>query len=64
MIKIMKLMGADIELKNERLESGEPVATICAKTSKLIGIDIPEELVPVAIDELPIILSSCCLRKR
>ncbi len=36
MIKIMKLMGADVELKNERLESGEPVATIYYKTNKLI----------------------------
>ena len=63
MIKIMKLMGADIELKNERLESGEPVATIYAKTSKLIGIDIPEELVPVAIDELPIILVAAACAK-
>jgi 3-phosphoshikimate 1-carboxyvinyltransferase len=63
MIKIMKLMGADIELKNERLESGEPVATIYAKTSKLIGINIPEELVPVAIDELPIILVAAACAK-
>ena len=63
MIKIMKLMGADVELKNERLESGEPVATIYAKTSKLTGIDIPEELVPVAIDELPIILVAAACAK-
>ena len=63
MIKIMKLMGADVELKNERLEYGEPVATIYAKTSKLIGIDIPEELVPVAIDELPIILVAAACAK-
>ena len=63
MIKIMKLMGADVELKNERLESGEPVATIYAKTSKLTGIDIPKELVPVAIDELPIILVAAACAK-
>jgi len=63
MIKIMKLMGADVELKNERLESGEPVATIYAKTSRLIGINIPEELVPVAIDELPIILVAAACAK-
>ncbi len=63
MIKIMKSMGADVELKNERLESGEPVATIYAKTSKLTGIDIPEELVPVAIDELPIILVAAACAK-
>ena len=56
MLKILKLMGANIEIKDERLISGEPVATIYAKTSKLVGIDIPEDLVPAAIDEFPIIL--------
>ena len=56
MIEILRLMGAKIELKNQRLESGEPIATINIKSSKLVGIDIPRELVPIAIDELPIIL--------
>ena len=63
MIKIMKLMGADIELKNERLESGEPIATINIKSSELVGIDIPEELVSIAIDELPIILVAAASAK-
>ncbi len=63
MIEILKLMGANIEIKNERQESGEPIATINIKSSKLIGIDIPEELVPVAIDELPIILVAAASAK-
>lgn len=56
MLDIMKLMGADIELENERLQSGEPVADIHVKSSRLSGIAIPEEFVPVAIDEFPAIL--------
>ena len=63
MIEILKLMGANIELSNQRQESGEPIATINIKSSKLIGIDIPEELVPVAIDELPIILVAAASAK-
>ena len=63
MIKILKLMGANIELKNERVVSGEPVATICAKTSELFGIDIPKEFVSIAIDELPIILIAAACAK-
>jgi 3-phosphoshikimate 1-carboxyvinyltransferase len=61
MLKIMQLMGADIELQNQREQSGEPVADIHIKSSELQGIDIPEELVPVAIDEFPVILvaASC-----
>ena len=56
MLKIMQLMGADIELQNVREQSGEPVADIRVKSSELKGIDIPEELVPIAIDEFPVIL--------
>ena len=56
MLKIMALMGADIELQNERVQSGEPIADIHIKSSDLHGIDIPEELVPIAIDEFPAIL--------
>lgn len=61
MLKIMDLMGADIELENKREQSGEPVADIHIKSSELQGINIPEELVPVAIDEFPVIMvaASC-----
>jgi 3-phosphoshikimate 1-carboxyvinyltransferase len=61
MLKIMELMGADIELQNEREQSGEPVADIHIKSSELNGIDIPEELVPIAIDEFPsILIAAAC----
>lgn len=63
MLKIMKLLGADIELQNERQQSGEPVADIHIKSSELIGIDIPEELVSIAIDEFPsILIAAACAR--
>jgi 3-phosphoshikimate 1-carboxyvinyltransferase len=56
MLEIMTMMGADITLENERIQSGEPVADIHVKSSELKGIDIPESLVPIAIDEFPAIL--------
>lgn len=56
MLKIMQLMGADIELLNERQQSGEPMADIHIKSSQLHGIAIPEELVSIAIDEFPVVL--------
>lgn len=64
-IDILKLMGADITLTNENLVGGEPVADIHVKSSKLQGIDIPEHLVPLAIDEFPVlfIASSCATGK-
>ena len=54
-IRILKLMGADIELCNKRLCGDEPVADIHVKSSCLEGIDIPQESVSLAIDEFPII---------
>ncbi len=54
-IDILRLMGADIALMNERSVGGEPVADIRVKSSQLHGIDIPEELVPLAIDEFPVL---------
>ena len=60
-IDILRLMGANIELINERLEAGELIADIRICSSKLKGIKIPERLVPLAIDEFPVIFvaASC-----
>lgn len=54
-IDILKLMGADITLENEATVGGEPVADVRIKSSKLKGIEIPEALVPLAIDEFPVL---------
>lgn len=55
-ISILQAMGADISLQNRQQISGEPVADIRVRHAILHGIVIPEELVPIAIDELPAIL--------
>jgi len=52
-ITILRLMGADIEVSNERDVGGEPVADLRVRHAHLQGIHIPEELVPLAIDEFP-----------
>ena len=60
-IEILKLMGANIELNNQREEAGELVADIRVFSSSLKGITIPEELVPLAIDEFPaIFIAASC----
>lgn len=52
-INILRLMGASLELQNEREVGGEPVADVRVRGSKLKGIRIPEDQVPLAIDEFP-----------
>jgi 3-phosphoshikimate 1-carboxyvinyltransferase len=54
-IDILRLMGANIEVLNEREAGGEPVADIRIRSAKLKGINIPENLVPLAIDEFPVL---------
>lgn len=52
-ITILRLMGADIEVSNERDVGGEPVADLRVCSAGLRGIRIPESQVPLAIDEFP-----------
>jgi len=60
-ITILKLMGADLVLENERMVGGEPVADIRVRSSKLKGIQIPEDQVPLAIDEFPaLFIAAAC----
>jgi 3-phosphoshikimate 1-carboxyvinyltransferase len=54
-IDILRLMGADIQVTNEGLSGGEPVADLVVRHAPLHGIRIPEALVPLAIDEFPVI---------
>ena len=55
LIDILEMMGADIRLENERVVSGEPVADLNVKHSRLKGIDIGGDPVLKAIDEFPVI---------
>ena len=52
-IDILKLMGANIQLDKERVVGGEPIADITVRSATLKGIQVPESLVPLAIDEFP-----------
>ncbi|MDO9079682.1 MAG: 3-phosphoshikimate 1-carboxyvinyltransferase [Desulfuromonadales bacterium] len=54
-IDILRAMGGDIELLDERTVSGEPVADLLVRASPLHGIEIGGAVVPRAIDEFPVI---------
>jgi 3-phosphoshikimate 1-carboxyvinyltransferase len=60
-ITILREMGADISVHNVREVCGEPVADIRVRSARLKGIHIPEEQVPLAIDEFPaIFVAAAC----
>ena len=55
LLKVLNLMGADIEIKNKKIISNEEVGDIIVKSSNLIGINVPEDIIPNIIDEIPIL---------
>ena len=54
-IDILRSMGGNIELLDQREVSGEPVADILVRSSRLTGCVIAGSVVPRAIDEFPAI---------
>lgn len=60
-INILRAMGGDITVLNEREVGGEPVADIRVRSARLKGIRIPEDQVPLAIDEFPaLFIAAAC----
>jgi 3-phosphoshikimate 1-carboxyvinyltransferase len=64
-INILRQMGANIEVLEERVIGGEPVADLRVRSAELRGIDIPEDQVPLAIDEFPVLfIAATCAKGR
>lgn len=60
-IDILTRMGADIKVLSLKQSGDEPVADLQVKYAPLKGIEIPKSLVPLAIDEFPIIfIAAAC----
>jgi 3-phosphoshikimate 1-carboxyvinyltransferase len=56
-------MGGEIRVVNPRLHGEEPVADLEIEQHELRGIEVPRELVPLAIDEFPVFfVAAACAR--
>jgi len=53
LLEILSLMGADIEVRNRRVDGTERVADLFVRKAQLHGIEVPRELVALSIDEFP-----------
>lgn len=62
-IHILTEMGADITVLNQRTYGEELVADLHVKYSQLKGINIPAFMVPLAIDEFPVIFIAAACAK-
>jgi len=61
LLDALRLMGARIDEENRRTAGDEPVADLRVYPSRLRGIRLPEKLVPLAIDELPVLFVAAAL---
>lgn len=59
-IRVMKMMGADIQVEKTTADIGEPTADITVKTSELKGCVIGGDIIPTLIDEIPAIAVLAC----
>ena len=61
-IDALQMMGAgdSLLLENERVEGGEPVADVVASSASLKGIELGGEIIPIMIDELPVLAVAAC----
>jgi 3-phosphoshikimate 1-carboxyvinyltransferase len=55
LLDALRGMGADIELRNERERSGEPIADIAVRHAPLHGIVVDDALALRAVDEIPLL---------
>jgi 3-phosphoshikimate 1-carboxyvinyltransferase len=54
-IDVLRAMGAQVDVLEERNQGGEPVADLRVASSRLRGVEVSGELIPRAVDELPLI---------
>lgn len=54
-LEALEMMGADIQLENERTVAGEPVADLRVRSGSLKACTIAGDLIPRLIDEIPIL---------
>lgn len=60
LLSVLKEMGGNITLSQERLINGEPVCDIHVSTSQLHGVTVGGKTIPTLIDEIPILAVAAC----
>ncbi len=62
-LDVLRSMGADLIVQNERVLNGEPVADLEVHSSALTGVEIGGGLIPRLIDEIPLIALAACVAR-
>ena len=59
LLDCLREMGAELTIRNHRIQGGEPVGDIVVEHTQLTAIDVPPERAPSMIDEYPILAVAC-----
>ncbi|MEG6585690.1 3-phosphoshikimate 1-carboxyvinyltransferase [Dendrosporobacter sp. 1207_IL3150] len=62
-LDVLKQMGANIKIINERWSGKEPVADILVKSAELAGVSIEAEIIPRLVDEIPVLTVAAMFAK-
>jgi 3-phosphoshikimate 1-carboxyvinyltransferase len=60
-IDVLREMGADVAVDEERTVGGEPVADVTVRSSRLTGVVINGDTIPRLIDEVPVLAVAAAL---
>ena len=60
-IDVLHSMGAEVNVHNERVLNGEPIADLEIRSSSLNGVEVGGEIIPRLIDEVPLIALAGCI---
>lgn len=55
LLDVLRGMGADISVRNERVLGKEPVGDLTVRSARLSGVDVGGRLIPNLIDEIPVL---------
>lgn len=55
LLDMLRAMGAQIWITNEAEHGGEPIGDVTVRSSELSGVSISGDLIPILIDEVPVL---------
>ena len=65
LLDVLRAMGADVRVENERERGGEPLGDLSVRAARLHGVSVSSDVVPNLIDEIPVLaVAAACAEGR
>ncbi|MEM8486657.1 MAG: 3-phosphoshikimate 1-carboxyvinyltransferase [Bacteroidota bacterium] len=63
LLDVLRAMGANIKVENERFHAGELIADLKVQSSILHGVKVQGDVIPILIDEIPVLAVAAAFAK-